>query len=235
MVSGVSEAGLSTTGAAGRQRRADLARRHRGREIPRRHQHGDARRLVVHDDARARGRRARKPADVAHRLLGVPAEELGGVGNLTARVRKRLAVLDGDQLGEPLGVAHDQLEGLAQDFGALARLPARPSPGRRRLRRRPRPWRPRPSRSRPTRPCSRSPDRSRRSGRRRRICATCRRSRDRSGHWREDCRIIELMVTSIVTRVRRSSSGARDRRCARPSAARCLPECRRPAAECAGW
>ena len=61
-------------------------------------------------------------AEIAHAFLRVPAEELGGVGHLAARVRQRLAVLDGDQLREPLGVAHDQLVGLAQDLAALARL-----------------------------------------------------------------------------------------------------------------
>src|SRR5262249_12143217 len=44
-----------------------------------------------------------------------------------AGTRRRFAVLVGDTLGEPLGVAHDQHEGLAQDFGALARLPAGPA------------------------------------------------------------------------------------------------------------
>ena len=127
MVSGVSEAGLSTTGQPAASAGPDLARRHGGGEIPRRHQHRDAGRLVLHHDAGARGRRAREAAEIAHRLLRVPAEELGGIGHFAARIRERLAVLDGDQLGEPLGVAHDQLEGLAQDFGALARLPAGPA------------------------------------------------------------------------------------------------------------
>src|SRR6266496_1227644 len=47
-------------------------------------------------------------AEEAVRNLGIPAEELGRVGHLAARIRQRLAVLDGDQLREPLGVAHDQ-------------------------------------------------------------------------------------------------------------------------------
>jgi hypothetical protein len=46
----------------------------------------------------------------------------GGIGDFAARIRKRLAVLDGDQLGEPLGVARDQIVRLAQDLGAIARL-----------------------------------------------------------------------------------------------------------------
>src|SRR6185295_4497037 len=65
--------------AAGRERRTDLARRHRGGEIPRRHQHGDAGRFVLHHDARAGRGRIVELADVAHRFLGVPAEELGRI------------------------------------------------------------------------------------------------------------------------------------------------------------
>ena len=110
MVSGVSEAGLSTTGqpaaSAGPILRVAIAA---GKF------HG------VTSTAMPAGlccTRMRAPeagardmlADIAHRLLGVPAEELGRIGDLAARVRQRLAVLDGDQLGEPLGVAHDQLD-----------------------------------------------------------------------------------------------------------------------------
>ncbi len=73
-------------------------------------------------------------ADIAHRLFGVPAEEFRGIGDFAARVRQRLAVLDGDQLRQPLGVAHDQFVGLAQDLAALARLFRRPA-GERGLRR----------------------------------------------------------------------------------------------------
>ena len=61
--------GLQHHRAAGGERRADLAGRHRGREIPRRHQHGDAGRLVLHEDARARRRRDRHLAEIAHALL----------------------------------------------------------------------------------------------------------------------------------------------------------------------
>ena len=68
------------------------------------------------------GGRARDFADVAHGLFGVPAEELGRVGDLGARVGERLAVLERHQLGEAFGVADDQLERLAQHFGALARF-----------------------------------------------------------------------------------------------------------------
>src|SRR5262249_19152107 len=61
-----------------------------------------------------------------YRLLGIPAEELCRIGDLPARVRKRLAVLEGDQLGEAFPVRHDNLIGLAQNLGALARLASAP-------------------------------------------------------------------------------------------------------------
>ena len=126
--------GLEHDRAAGGERRADLARRHGGGEIPRRYQHRDAGRLVMNEDAGAGSRGARNLADVAHRFFRVPAEELGGIGDLAAGIGQCLAVLDGDQLGEPLGVAHDQLIGLAQDLGALARLS--PGPARKGIARR---------------------------------------------------------------------------------------------------
>jgi len=79
------------------------------------------------EDASAGGRRARHLAYVAHGFLGVPAEELGGIGHLAARIGQRLAVFQRDQFGEALCVAHDQLVGLAQNLGALARLASGPA------------------------------------------------------------------------------------------------------------
>ena len=122
MVSGVSEAGLSTTGqpaaSAGPILRVAMAAgKFHGvtsTAIPA----GLWCTMMRAPEAGARD----KPAHVAHRLFGVPAKELGRVGDLAARVRQRLAVLDGDQLGEPLGVAHDQVKRLAQNLAALARL-----------------------------------------------------------------------------------------------------------------
>src|SRR6266481_2013972 len=67
--------------------------------------------------------------------IGISASMVSGVSEAglsttvqpAARAGQRLAVLDRHQLGEPLGVAHDQLERLAQDLGALARLLAGPA------------------------------------------------------------------------------------------------------------
>ena len=69
--------------------------------------------------------------DITDGFLGVPAEELGGIGDFAARIRQRLAVLQRDQFRKTLGVAHDDLEGLAQNFSALARLLG--GPGRERF------------------------------------------------------------------------------------------------------
>ena len=89
---------------------------------------------MLDENARTRRRRGRHLADVAHAFLRIPTEELGRVGDLAAAVGQRLAVLQRDELREPLGVGHDQLVGLAQDLGALTRLLSRPA-GERRLRR----------------------------------------------------------------------------------------------------
>src|SRR5262249_19878172 len=118
MVSGVSEAGLSTTvqpaASAGPILRVAMA----AGEF-----HGGT---STGTPAGVCCATMRGPAG-GRRVPRVPAEELGGRGDLAARIGQRLAVLDGDELGEPLGVAHDQLEGFAQDFRALARLPAGPA------------------------------------------------------------------------------------------------------------
>src|SRR6185369_2098917 len=79
---------------------SDLARRHGRREIPGRDQDADADRLMVDDDSvRARRSKAEFAGD-SHGFLGVPAEELGSIGNLAARIAQSLAVLDRYQLGE---------------------------------------------------------------------------------------------------------------------------------------
>jgi hypothetical protein len=87
----------------------------------------DPGRLVLHQNAGARRRCARDVAEVPHRLLGVPAEELGRISDLATGIAERLAVFQRDQLGEALGLPHDHFEGLAQDFATLARLAAGPA------------------------------------------------------------------------------------------------------------
>src|SRR5262245_45252447 len=108
MVSGVSEAGLSTTvqpaASAGPILRAATIR---GRHMPLSHQQRDTGRSVLHNHTRARRRPVVELPEIAHPFLGIPAEECGRVGHLAARVRQRLAVLDRDELRQPLGVAHD--------------------------------------------------------------------------------------------------------------------------------
>ena len=120
--------------AAGRERGADLAGGHRGREVPRGDQQAHADRLVHREDLVGAGRRAHEGALDAHRLLGVPAEELGRVGRLAPGVAQRLAVLGRHQPGELLGPGGHQLERLAQDLGPLPGRRGRPA-GQRGLRR----------------------------------------------------------------------------------------------------
>ena len=120
--------------AAGRERGPDLAGGHRRRKVPRCDEHRDADRLVGHQDPLVP---ARGGAVVPHHpdcLLGEPAEELGGVADLRPGVGEDLPVLAGDQLGELLGLHGEQLEGTAQDLGALPRRPGRPA-GQRGVRR----------------------------------------------------------------------------------------------------
>ena len=115
--------GLEHHRAAGGKRRADLARGHRGGEIPRRDQHGDAGRLVVHQDARARRRRDRILADIAHapprRTSGrTPRHRRPRRANPTSALPFSMVI----SFARRSCVAHDQLEGFAQDLAALARL-----------------------------------------------------------------------------------------------------------------
>src|SRR5262249_57468950 len=81
----------------------------------------------MHEDTRTARRCTRHFADISYSLLGIPAEELGGISHLAARVRQGLAVFQRDQFGETLGIAHDQFVSLAQDLGSLARLAPRPT------------------------------------------------------------------------------------------------------------
>jgi hypothetical protein len=70
-----------------------------------------------------------------HGLLGVPAEELRGVGHLAPGVRERLPVLQHDQPGQGLGALGHQVEGASK--GLAARTRADLGPDRLRLLRHP--------------------------------------------------------------------------------------------------
>ena len=112
---------LDHCGVAGGERRRELAGDHRRGEVPRGDDHHDADRWMVHHDpVRAGRRRAERTVD-ADRLLGVPAEELGGVRDLSTRISERLAVFERDQASEFIGVIDHQLPRSAQDLASFAR------------------------------------------------------------------------------------------------------------------
>ena len=156
-VSGVSPAGLSTTGQpaarAGPILRVAIAAGKFHGVIS----SADADRLAQGQDPVGAGRRPHQGALDPHRLLGVPAEELGRVGRLAARVAQRLAVLRRHQPGELLAALRHQLERLAQHLGPLPRRGRGPA-GQRVVRRRsPRRARRSPCRRRPPPAAPRSP------------------------------------------------------------------------------
>ena len=63
----------------------------------------------------------------ALRLFAIELDEGRGVGDLAARLRKRLALLRGHQLRQVFLVLHHQVEPLAHDCGALLRALAAPA------------------------------------------------------------------------------------------------------------
>ena len=81
---------------------------------------------MFHHDPVGTAGRDRNRTDVANRFLGEPAEELGRIGNLTARLDQGLSVFADHQLGQLVLIAHHQLERLAQHLGALPRRPRGP-------------------------------------------------------------------------------------------------------------
>ena len=107
--------------AAGRNGRADLARAHRHREVPRRDRVARADRLAHRDQPALAVRRRREATLDPHRLLGEPAEELRGVGDLRLRLRDRLAHLERHDQRQLVGARGDLLPRAAQDLAALAR------------------------------------------------------------------------------------------------------------------
>ena len=165
--------GLDDHRAAGRHGRADLARAHGGREVPRRDRVARADRLLHGDQAADAVRRRREAALDPHRLLGEPAQELGGVGDLGLGLGERLAHLRASSAapGRRRARSSPRTPGAgsrrARAAGAAPTRPAprprrRAPPSRRRpWRRRPRPASPpstdprRPACRRPTRPATR--------------------------------------------------------------------------------
>ena len=121
-LSGVCARRLQHHRAAGRHRRADLARRHRGGEVPGRDQVARADRLLHHEQAALPVGRDLEAAVDAHRLLGEPAEELGRVRRPRSSTRRPTcpsrasSAAPGRRLRSTIS-----LVGAAQDLAALAR------------------------------------------------------------------------------------------------------------------
>ena len=117
---------LDDDGAAGGERRRDLAGRHREREVPRRDEEARTDRMLRHDHAAgALGVRPVAALD-ARGLLAEPADELAAVGDLAARLGERLAHLDRHEQREVLLALLQQIERAAEDLRALARRRRRP-------------------------------------------------------------------------------------------------------------
>jgi ParB family chromosome partitioning protein len=115
--------------AAGGERRTELPRGHGSREVPRCDQQRDADRVMGDQHpVQAAGRDGVVPVR-PHRLLREPAQELGGVGHLAARLGQRLAHLADDQAGQLVGAGDHPLVRAPQDLAALARRPGRPLAG----------------------------------------------------------------------------------------------------------
>ncbi len=83
--------------------------------------------MLHQDPGSARGS-ARNLSNIAHGLLGIPPEELCGVGHFAPCVSQTFAVLAGNESSKVLALTHDNLIRPAQHLGALARLFR--SPGR---------------------------------------------------------------------------------------------------------
>ena len=119
---------LDDGGATGGQSGTDLAGGHGGREVPRGDHHTDPDRLEHGHDSLVPRRSETNLASDPGRLLGEPAEELGGVPDFAESVRECLAVLEDNELGQVvLSLAH-RLEGPTEDLGALTWRRGRPRP-----------------------------------------------------------------------------------------------------------
>ena len=112
---------LDHRGAAGGERRAELAADHRRREVPRRDRRDDADRLLDHHDATiGPGRRDGVAIDAA-RLFGEPLDVAGRAHHLALGFRQRLALLEGEEFTERIDVLADEIGEPMQDDGAFGR------------------------------------------------------------------------------------------------------------------
>ena len=125
-VSGVAEAGLSTTRAAGGQGRGDLARDHRRREVPGRHRGDRPDRLAQHPVPLARLWRRNPLAAHPPRLLGEPAEVAERKLDFLLRFLERLAVLERHEPGELVAPLLHELLDLEEDAPAILGRQRRP-------------------------------------------------------------------------------------------------------------
>ena len=112
--------------AAGRERRRRLARRHRRREVPGRDPRRHADRLLRDVDPLVRPRRRDRVAVDALRLLAEPLVERGGVRDLDARLRERLALLEHHEPREIVLVLEHEVGEPAQHASAILRRPRLP-------------------------------------------------------------------------------------------------------------
>ena len=113
--------GLDDDGAAGGERGGELAGAHRHREVPGGDEHAGPDGLAHREDAAFAGGVGHVAAVDADGLLGEPAEELGGVGDLGLGLGERLAHLQRHQQRELVIARGELLVGAAQDLAALAR------------------------------------------------------------------------------------------------------------------
>ena len=76
---------------------------------------------MSHDDALIARRRQAEVASDPHRFLREPSKELGRVGDFTACIAQNLAVLQGDEFGEPVRLGGHDVECSTQDLCSNAR------------------------------------------------------------------------------------------------------------------
>ncbi|GII87154.1 hypothetical protein Ssi03_51440 [Sphaerisporangium siamense] len=110
--------GFDDDGAAGGEGQRHLADEHAGREVPRADRQSRPHGLAQHQ-AGARGARRGHPAVRAASLLGGPLQHARAAEDLAARLGERLAVLAGEDGGEPVGLGAHPVGGRAQQGRAF--------------------------------------------------------------------------------------------------------------------